>query len=145
MARKKAEAEIQNDATVLQDAGQNPQPQTPIASEAIVTEETGANQPQSEQEKKTQQDLDKKKIDTTQKTGPSDDEKKSQKDLNDGKTSKEATASKLEIPEEVKNVLRRFPAEQELYVDKCGGAYSKDTQQSLIKNAVLYKNPFYNK
>lgn len=49
-----------------------------------------------------------------------------------------------EIPEDVKTVLKRFPLEKELYVDKWGGTYTKDTQPGLIKNAILYKNPFYN-
>lgn len=145
MARRKAEAEIQNDVTVSQDAGQNPQTQTSIVSETVAAEKTETDKSQSEQEKKSQQDLEKEKIDTTPKTDPSDDEKKSQKDLNNGKASEEAKATQIEIPSEVKNVLRRFPLEQELYVDKCGGVYSKDTQQNLIKNAILYKNPFYNK
>lgn len=67
------------------------------------------------------------------------------KETNENKTSKETEIPEPEISDEVKSVLKRFPDEKELYVDKFGGVYTKDTQSSLVKNATLYKNPFYNK
>ncbi|MDR1119460.1 MAG: hypothetical protein LBM08_00905 [Dysgonamonadaceae bacterium] len=53
--------------------------------------------------------------------------------------------SEEEIPEEIKKILRQYSNEKELYVDKYGGAFVKKTQPALLKDAILYKNPFYNK
>jgi hypothetical protein len=40
-------------------------------------------------------------------------------------------------------VLKSFPANESLYVDKHGGAFTADTPKSIRGGAVLYKNPFY--
>lgn len=42
-------------------------------------------------------------------------------------------------------VLKSFPTNESLYVDKHGGAYTVDTPESIRGSAVLYKNPFYKK
>lgn len=70
---------------------------------------------------------------------------KTAKETNEGEKIEEEKSYESEIPDEIKRVLKRFPKELELYVDKWGGAYTKDTSHHLIKNAILYKNPFYNK
>lgn len=43
------------------------------------------------------------------------------------------------------DVLKSFPANESLYVDKHGGAFTADTPKSIRSVAVLYKNPFYKK
>lgn len=43
------------------------------------------------------------------------------------------------------DVLKSFPANESLYVDKHGGAFTADTPKLIRGNAVLYKNPFYKK
>lgn len=40
-------------------------------------------------------------------------------------------------------VLKSFPANESLYVDKHGGVFTTDTPKSIRGGAVLYKNPFY--
>lgn len=44
---------------------------------------------------------------------------------------------------QVMQVLRVYPAYPDLYVDHHGGAYTPDTPASMRRDAVLYKNPFY--
>ncbi|NDV63952.1 hypothetical protein [Bacteroides sp. 224] len=51
----------------------------------------------------------------------------------------------VEIPDIAKAILQQYPNEKELYVDNWGGAFAKGTQPALVKNAILYKNPFYKK
>lgn len=41
------------------------------------------------------------------------------------------------------DVLKAFPTNESLYVDKHGGAFTVDTPKSIRGNATLYKNPFY--
>lgn len=41
------------------------------------------------------------------------------------------------------NVLRAFPTEQSLYVDRHGGAFTVGTAPALRGTATLYENPFY--
>lgn len=43
------------------------------------------------------------------------------------------------------DVLKSFPTNESLYVDKHGGAFTADTPKLIRGNAVLYKNPFYKK
>lgn len=43
------------------------------------------------------------------------------------------------------DILKAFPANESLYVDKHGGAFIADTPKSIRGNATLYKNPFYKK
>jgi hypothetical protein len=51
-----------------------------------------------------------------------------------------------EIPDGVKAVLKVFAREPQLYVNpKTNGAFTADTQPSLVGEAILYKNPFYTK
>lgn len=50
----------------------------------------------------------------------------------------------VEIPEAVMAVLARYPEYPELYVDSLGGVFTRNTQQNLVKNAILYQNPYYN-
>lgn len=40
-------------------------------------------------------------------------------------------------------ILKSFPTNESLYVDKHGGAFTTDTPKSIRGGAVLYKNPFY--
>lgn len=49
----------------------------------------------------------------------------------------------VEIPEAVMAILARYPEYPELYVDSLGGVFTKNTQQNLVKNAILYQNPYY--
>lgn len=43
------------------------------------------------------------------------------------------------------DILKAFPTNESLYVDKHGGAFTADTPKSIRGGAVLYKNPFYKK
>lgn len=43
------------------------------------------------------------------------------------------------------DVLKAFPTNESLYVDKHGGTFTTDTPKSIRGNAVLYKNPFFKK
>ena len=48
------------------------------------------------------------------------------------------------IPENALKVLKLYPDEPKLYVNKYGGAFSIDTPTAVRGGAVLYDNPFYN-
>ena len=50
-----------------------------------------------------------------------------------------------ELPDNVRKVLALYPNEEELYVSRFGGVFYKNTNPKLVGNAILYKNPFYNK
>lgn len=41
-------------------------------------------------------------------------------------------------------LLKKFPTYESLYVDSHGGTFSPDTPVAIRRDAVLYKNPFYN-
>ena len=74
-------------------------------------------------------------------------ENKKDSDTSGAPKDKPATKKKTEseISDEAKAILSQYPNEQELYVDRWGGAFTKGTQPKLIKDAILYKNPYYNK
>jgi hypothetical protein len=42
-------------------------------------------------------------------------------------------------------ILQKYPTEKELYIDSHGGVFTKRTKPIFVKNAILYKNPYYNK
>lgn len=44
---------------------------------------------------------------------------------------------------QIMQVLRVYPEYPELYVDRHGGAFTSDTPAIVRKDAILYKNPFY--
>lgn len=47
------------------------------------------------------------------------------------------------IDEQVRQILKVYPNYESLYVDRHGSSYTPDTPAMLRKEAVLYKNPFY--
>lgn len=60
------------------------------------------------------------------------------------KSKKTATTQvSSELPDNVKDLLRVFNNYPELYVAKNGAVFTPDTQLSQVKEAILYKNPFY--
>lgn len=50
-----------------------------------------------------------------------------------------------EVPEWSKRLMANFANLPELYITKTGGVFTKNTPKSLLKGAVLYKNPYYKK
>lgn len=48
-----------------------------------------------------------------------------------------------EIPTMVRTLLAAYPNYKALYVDTKGGVYPEGTQPNLIKEAILYQNPYY--
>ena len=57
------------------------------------------------------------------------------------KTEKEATVQ--EIPAAVKKLLALYPNYPALYVNAKGGVFPEKTQPSLVKDAILYQNPYF--
>lgn len=49
------------------------------------------------------------------------------------------------ISPNVQKLLRIFNSYDELYITQDGGVFPKDNKPSFVKNAVLYKNPFFKK
>ena len=45
--------------------------------------------------------------------------------------------------EQVRQILKVYPNYESLYVDRHGSSYTPDTPAMLRKEAVLYKNPYY--
>lgn len=56
----------------------------------------------------------------------------------------EATETKpVEIPAAVKKLLALYPGYPALYVNAKGGVFPKNAQPSLVKDAILYQNPYF--
>lgn len=70
-------------------------------------------------------------------------EKKETKMSKKSKAEGATTAQSKDIPSDVLKVLECFPNEDELYINKFGGVFTKDTEPSVIAGAILYKNPYY--
>lgn len=47
------------------------------------------------------------------------------------------------VPPFAMNTLKAFKEYESLYVDDKGGAYTPDTKQNLVGEAILYKNPYH--
>lgn len=47
------------------------------------------------------------------------------------------------LPSYTARLLSIWPEYQELYIDDKGGVFTKDTQPNIIKEAILYQNPYY--
>lgn len=50
-----------------------------------------------------------------------------------------------EVNASVQNLLRIFNGYDELYISKAGGVFPKGNVPGYVKDAVLYKNPFFKK
>lgn len=76
---------------------------------------------------------------TTQKTegneSPEEEENKKEEAKNVGP----------EVNASVQNLLRIFNGYDELYISKVGGVFPKGNVPGYVKDAVLYKNPFFKK
>lgn len=76
---------------------------------------------------------------TTQKTegneSPKEEENKKEEAKNVGP----------EVNASVQNLLRIFNGYDELYISKAGGVFPKGNVPGYVKDAVLYKNPFFKK
>lgn len=61
----------------------------------------------------------------------------------DGKASEEQT--KEELPKHILKIMEIFYYMDELYISKHGGVFPSNTKDSLVKEAKLYKNPYFKK
>ena len=52
-------------------------------------------------------------------------------------------AKPVEIPDAVKKLLALYPNHSALYVNAKGGVFPKNAQPSLVKDAILYQNPYF--
>lgn len=57
----------------------------------------------------------------------------------------EANVVGPEIDTKVQNLLRIFNSYDELYITKTGGVFPKNNKPTFVKDAVLYRNPFFKK
>lgn len=48
-----------------------------------------------------------------------------------------------DIPDAVDKLLKCYPNYSALYIDSKGGVFPKGTQPNLVKDAILYQNPYY--
>lgn len=53
--------------------------------------------------------------------------------------------AEIEIPAFAEKLMRNFSNLEELYITSKGGVFTKDTPESLVGDAKLYKNPYYKK
>jgi len=56
---------------------------------------------------------------------------------------KASMAKPVEIPDAVKKLLALYPNHSALYVNAKGGVFPKNAQPSLVKDAILYQNPYF--
>lgn len=49
----------------------------------------------------------------------------------------------VEISDAVKKLLALYPDHSALYVNAKGGVFPKNAQPSLVKDAILYQNPYF--
>lgn len=121
MARKKnteeqvAEQEATVESVNLEGAEDQVAEEAAATEQVVATEETVVEEPEKTETKKTK----KEKADAGVK------------------------AQSEEIPADVLKVLQCFPNEDELYINKFGGVFTKDTEPSVVAGAILYKNPYY--
>lgn len=80
-------------------------------------------------------------LETTKETSE-DMAETSQESLSPQNTPKETKPKDL-IPGYVDKLLAAYPNYKALYVDAKGGVYPERTQHNLIKDAILYQNPYY--
>jgi hypothetical protein len=119
----------------------------PIEETNIVPiDETGAGQIQENTELKgetgegyAQTDIIPDQPDTTP---PAPDNTGSLQDGGENSPPKEVMEN--ELPDMVKKILKQFSNEKELHIDRQGGVFTKGTQPALVRNAILYQNPYYN-
>lgn len=71
------------------------------------------------------------------------DTKDAELELNEGEASEEQT--KEELPKHILKIMEIFYYMDELYISKHGGVFPPNTKESLVKEAKLYKNPYFKK
>lgn len=59
------------------------------------------------------------------------------------KSKKAEKTPEVEIPNNVKKLLALYPNYEALYINAKGGVFPKNTQPSLVKDAILYQNPYF--
>ena len=64
-------------------------------------------------------------------------------ELNEDASSEEKT--KEELPKHILKIMEIFYYMDELYISKHGGVFPSNTPESLVKEAKLYKNPYFKK
>lgn len=108
-------------------------------------EANAANQNLEGSEELTPTDTTVEQVETPEETPAQEPEKKEiKKSSQKEKIDTGIAAQQKEIPIDVLKVLQCFPTEEELYVNKHGGVFSKGTEHSAVAGAILYKNPYYN-
>lgn len=71
------------------------------------------------------------------------DTKDAELELNKEGSSEEQT--KEELPKHILKIMEIFHYMDELYISKHGGVFPSNTKESLVKEAKLYKNPYFKK
>ena len=58
-------------------------------------------------------------------------------------TKLETAKTAAELPTNVREYLQRHPEVEKVYIDQLGGVFSANTPVVLVKDAVLYQNPYF--
>ena len=69
-------------------------------------------------------------------------------ELNEGESQKDKASeeqTKEELPKHILKIMEIFYYMDELYISKHGGVFPSNTEDSLVKEAKLYKNPYFKK
>ena len=76
------------------------------------------------------------------------DTKDAELELNEAESSERQSSeeqTKEELPKHILRIMEIFYYMDELYISKHGGVFPSNTKESLVKEAKLYKNPYFKK
>ncbi len=114
--------------------------------EQIAEQEATAENPilEGTEEQVSEEETPTEQVETPEEEpAPEPEKKETKKTSRKEKVDAGIAAQQKEIPNDVLKVLKCFPKEEELYVNKYGGVFAKDTEPSAVAGAILYKNPYY--
>ncbi len=114
-------------------------PQGEVQSVAVET--TGQDKTAEAKDTSAQEP---EKVETKTDETATEKQEEETKETSREKTQSDGTDSEVATNPHILDMLKKFPAYESLYIDSHGGTFSPDTPAAIRRDAVLYKNPFYN-
>lgn len=112
-------------------------------NEPVVLDEQGIVEPQDNQETQQPEDVEQVKEPTEEEKEPTEEGKHEKEEAKD--TVSDEKHEEIEVPPYVTELMRLYPQYSEFWVTPSGFLHPKGMPEHLLKDAVLYKNKFFNK